>query len=91
MLESATVFTGLVATAASFALGYGEAREFQDDMLRQIASLDTGGATALWSPETAPKSSRHIKPGTGVGGSGLGLTIAREAAARPMASSADQP
>ena len=60
-LGSAIVITGLTAAVASFALGYAEAREFQDDMLRQIAALDTGGATALWSPETTPQSSRRIR------------------------------
>lgn len=35
----AILVAGLVAAAASFELAYAEAKEFQDDMLRQIASL----------------------------------------------------
>lgn len=61
MLGSAIVFAGLLAAAASFALAYGEAKEFQDDMLRQIAALNTGGAMARWLPETAPQSSRNVR------------------------------
>lgn len=41
MLGGAILLAGLVATAASFILAYGEAKEFQDDMLRQIALLAT--------------------------------------------------
>jgi two-component system OmpR family sensor kinase len=33
------VVSGLAAAAVSFLLGYNDAREFQDDMLRQIAAL----------------------------------------------------
>lgn len=36
-LGAAIVLAGLVAAAASFGLAYFEAKEFQDDMLRQIA------------------------------------------------------
>lgn len=47
VLGSAILFTGLIAAAASFALAYSEAKEFQDDMLRQIAVLGgTNNASA---------------------------------------------
>jgi two-component system OmpR family sensor kinase len=39
LLGGAVLFAGLVAAAASFILAYGEATEFQDDILRQIAVL----------------------------------------------------
>ncbi|MDD4963009.1 MAG: ATP-binding protein [Gallionella sp.] len=42
VLGSAVLLAGLVATAASFSLAYSEAKEFQDDMLRQIALLSHG-------------------------------------------------
>lgn len=38
-LGSAIVLFGIVAAAVSFALSYQEAKEFQDDMLRQLAVL----------------------------------------------------
>ncbi|AJP47558.1 histidine kinase [Rugosibacter aromaticivorans] len=41
MLGGAILLSGLVAAAASFILAYGEAKEFQDDMLRQTALLVT--------------------------------------------------
>lgn len=40
MLGSAILLTGLIAATASFFLTYSEAKEFQDDMLRQIAMLN---------------------------------------------------
>lgn len=46
MLAGAIVLAGLLAAIASFALGYSEAKEFQDDMLRQIAALDAGRTVA---------------------------------------------
>jgi two-component system OmpR family sensor kinase len=39
VLGSAVLLAGLVAAATSFGLAYFEAKEFQDDMLRQIALL----------------------------------------------------
>jgi len=39
MLGGATLLAALIATLTSFGLAYQEAREFQDDMLRQIALL----------------------------------------------------
>ncbi|QIK38709.1 two-component sensor histidine kinase [Caldichromatium japonicum] len=45
------VVFGLAATTASFLLAYDEAREFQDDMLRQIAVL-----TARSDPATAART-----------------------------------
>lgn len=51
VLGSAILFTGLIAAAASFALAYSEAKEFQDDMLRQIAVLG-GTSKASASQQT---------------------------------------
>ncbi len=45
-LGGTLLLAGLVAAAASFILAYYEAKEFQDDMLRQIAVLDNGGMSA---------------------------------------------
>lgn len=42
VLGSAILLAGLIAAAASFGLAYSEAKEFQDDMLRQIALLSLG-------------------------------------------------
>jgi two-component system, OmpR family, sensor kinase len=39
VLASVILLAGLVAAIASFSLAYSEAKEFQDDMLRQIAIL----------------------------------------------------
>ncbi|MDB5934966.1 MAG: histidine kinase, partial [Massilia sp.] len=39
MLGSAILLAAVVAAAVSFAFAYQEAKEFQDDMLRQIASI----------------------------------------------------
>lgn len=41
MLGGAILLSGFVAAVASFTLTYSEAKEFQDDMLRQIALLET--------------------------------------------------
>jgi two-component system OmpR family sensor kinase len=47
VLGAAILTAGLLAAAASFVLAYSEAREFQDDMLMQIAVLvDTGKSSA---------------------------------------------
>jgi len=62
MLGSVIVIAGLVAAIASFALGYSEAKEFQDDMLRQIASLNASAGVASWLPEGSPQSSPKINP-----------------------------
>lgn len=42
VLGGAVLLAGLVAAATSFGLAYLEAKEFQDDMLRQIALLSLG-------------------------------------------------
>lgn len=42
VLGSVVLLAGLVAAATSFGLAYFEAKEFQDDMLRQIALLSLG-------------------------------------------------
>lgn len=44
MLGGTILLAGLAAAAASFGLAYLEAKELQDDMLRQIASLAIGAA-----------------------------------------------
>lgn len=44
MVGGAIALAGLVAAVASFVLAYSEATEFQDDMLRQIATLSAAGA-----------------------------------------------
>lgn len=55
MLGSAVLLCGLVAAIASFALAYLEAKEFQDDMLRQIATLASANAARLpAAPRGAP-------------------------------------
>ena len=41
LLGGAIVISGLVAAIASLILAYAEAKEFQDDMLRQIAMLES--------------------------------------------------
>ena len=45
VLGAAILLAGLLAAVASFALAYSEAKEFQDDMLRQIAVLLAGGTS----------------------------------------------
>lgn len=50
MLGAAILLSGLVATVASFMLAYGEAKELQDDMLRQLAVLSVKGAAELAKP-----------------------------------------
>lgn len=42
VLGSAILLAGLLAAIASFSLAYSDARELQDDMLRQIAKLSVG-------------------------------------------------
>ena len=42
VLGSVILLAGLLAAIASFSLAYSEAREFQDDLLRQIAKLSIG-------------------------------------------------
>ncbi len=54
ILGSAILLAALVAAAISFLVAYHEATEFQDDMLRQIASLaarDSGGAPRIGAPD----------------------------------------
>ena len=50
MVGAAILSSGLVAALASFMLAYGEAKEFQDDMLRQIAVLTLRGAAERAQP-----------------------------------------
>ncbi len=44
MLGGITLLAGLLAALSSFGLAYSEAREFQDDMLRQIAAMSARSA-----------------------------------------------
>ncbi len=52
VLGSAILLAGLAAAAASFVLAYSEAKEFQDDMLRQIAILSVRNTAAPTSQQT---------------------------------------
>lgn len=60
MLGSAILLAGLVAAAASFGLAYIEAKELQDDMLRQIANLSADAAVKSPLPGTQPRGVRDI-------------------------------
>ncbi len=50
VLGSAVLLAGLVAAAASFGLAYFEAKELQDDMLKQIAVLFPDNAASISQP-----------------------------------------
>ncbi len=52
MLGSAVLLAGLAAAMASFGFAYFEAKEFQDDMLRQIATLSVSSAIDSTSSDT---------------------------------------
>jgi two-component system OmpR family sensor kinase len=52
MLGSATLLAGLAAGIVAFGLAYHDAKEFQDDMLRQIAVLSAGSGAAPASSAT---------------------------------------
>ncbi len=45
VLGSAILIAGLIAAVASFSLAYLDAKEFQDDLLRQIARISAGRTT----------------------------------------------
>jgi two-component system OmpR family sensor kinase len=47
VLGGAVLLAGLVAATASFSLAYFEAKELQDDMLRQIAMLSLNRAASI--------------------------------------------
>ena len=49
-LGIAIVLSGLIAAITSFSLAYAEAKEFQDDMLLQIATLVAADAPQSRSP-----------------------------------------
>lgn len=53
-LASAIVLFGIVAASVSFGLSYQEAKEFQDDMLRQLAVLSVHPGTGGDSKDTTP-------------------------------------
>jgi len=57
MLGGAILLLGLVAAVASFILAYAEAKEFQDDMLRQIALL-APHESQVSTPAKLPKQNR---------------------------------
>lgn len=57
MLGGATVLFGLIATIASFVMAYTEAKEFQDDMLRQLATL---GARESGLSHSQPSSADEV-------------------------------
>ena len=50
MLGTAILLAGLAAALASFGLAYSDAKEFQDNVLRQIATLSAGDAAASRLP-----------------------------------------
>ena len=60
LLGSAMLFTGLLAALASFLLSYDEAKEFQDDMLRQIAYMDTKSKGAFRQPDIREQHQSEI-------------------------------
>lgn len=51
MLGGALLLAALVAGVASFIQAYGEAREFQDDMLRQVALLASAAGSISGQPD----------------------------------------
>ncbi len=59
-LALAILLAGLAAAVASFVLAYSDAKEFQDDMLRQIATLHVGGAAESPLPESRRQDARDI-------------------------------
>jgi two-component system OmpR family sensor kinase len=56
MLAGAVLLAALLAAAISFGLAYIEAREFQDDMLRQVAAISAG---------PGPQAGSRAEPGVG--------------------------
>jgi len=55
MLSGAILLFGVIAATASFALAYAEAKEFQDDMLRQIAVLSAQATDLVTSQDPLPQ------------------------------------
>ena len=60
MLGGAIVLAGLAATVGSFGLAYFEAKEFQDNMLRQIATLNVESAAESPFSGSQRQSGRDI-------------------------------
>ena len=58
-LGIAIVLSGLIAAITSFSLAYAEAKEFQDDMLLQIATLVAADAPQSRSPGSDGSAQRH--------------------------------
>lgn len=58
MLGSAILLAGLTAATISFGLAYSEAKELQDDMLRQIATLSAGSAAKSPLPGSQRQGAR---------------------------------
>lgn len=52
MLGGTILLAGVTAAVASFSLAYSEAKEFQDDMLRQIATLAGGSVIGTASSDS---------------------------------------
>ncbi|MCB1920071.1 MAG: two-component sensor histidine kinase [Candidatus Competibacteraceae bacterium] len=59
-LGSAIVLAGLAAALASFGLAYFEAKEFQDDMLQQIAMLHVNGPSTFRMLESPHQDTGEI-------------------------------
>ncbi len=60
MLDGAILLAGLIAAFVSFVLAYNEAKEFQDDMLRQIALLATRSSDSSLQNDTAQQNHAEI-------------------------------
>ncbi len=59
-LGGAIALAGLVAALASFGLAYSEAKEFQDDMLQQIAMLDVSDTGKIPWPKLPRRDTEDI-------------------------------
>ncbi len=62
MLGGATLLAGLVAATASFRFAYVEAKELQDDMLRQIAVLAVGSTPTTTNTNTSANEAQLDDP-----------------------------
>lgn len=60
VLGSAILASGFIAAIASFSLAYSEAKEFQDDMLRQIAILSVGGTANTSAATLQQQGSNNV-------------------------------
>ena len=62
MLGGATLLAGLVAAVASFRFAYVEAKELQDDMLRQIAVLAVSSTPTTTNTNTSANEAQLDDP-----------------------------